>query len=164
MNKFLLILVTALHLVPHPFGVSPIGGTALYAGAYGSSRIAWLIPLIPLFIGDLFGGFYNLTVMFFVYLGFALSTLVGRLLLARHRNMGRFGIAVTAAALIFFVVSNFSIWLAGYYPPTIAGLISCYVNGLPYLGIAMIADAVYCVLLFGGHALIEREQLETATV
>ena len=29
-------MVTALHLMPHPFGVSPIGGAALYAGAYGN--------------------------------------------------------------------------------------------------------------------------------
>ena len=162
MNKFLLALVTTLHLIPHPFGVSPIGGTALYAGAYGSLRIAWLIPLIPLFVGDLFGGFYDLTVMGFVYLGFALSALVGRLLLSHRRNMRRYVLAVVAGAVVFYLVSNFSIWLVGMYPSTVAGLISCYVDGLPYLGTAIIADAVYCALLFGAHILIEREQLTAA--
>ena len=53
-------MVTALHLMPHPFGVSPIGGAALYAGAYGNPRVAWLVPLIPLFVGDLFGGAHTM--------------------------------------------------------------------------------------------------------
>ena len=97
MNKLLLVLVTAVHLIPHSFGVSPIGATALYAGAYGKLRIAWLVPLMPLFIGDVFGGFYDLTVMAFVYAGFALSALIGRLLLAAHRNSRRFALAVVSA-------------------------------------------------------------------
>lgn len=163
MNKLLLVLVTAVHLIPHSFGVSPIGATALYAGAYGKLRIAWLVPLIPLFIGDVFGGFYDLTVMAFVYAGFALSALIGRLLLAARRNSRRYALAVVSAAVVFYLVSNFSIWLVGMFPPTVAGLISCYVNGLPYLGMAIIADAAYCLLLFGAHAMIEREQPETAT-
>ena len=163
MNRYLLILVTALHLVPHPFGVSPIGATALYASSYSTPRIFWLVPLIPLFIGDLFGGFYVPIVMLFVYAGFAASALIGRMLLAKQRNPRRLGTAVIVAAVVFYFVSNFSMLLAGYYPPTVAGLIACYVNGLPYLGTAMVADAVYCVLLFGGHALIEREQLAAVT-
>ena len=163
MNKLLLALVTVLHLIPHPFGVSPIGGTALYAGAYGNLRVAWLVPLIPLFVGDLFGGFYDVTVMAFVYSGFALSALIGRLLLVGQRNTRCFALAVVSAAVVFFLVSNFSIWLVGMYPPTVAGLLSCYVNGLPYLGTAIIADAVYCLLLFGAHTLIERKHVTVAT-
>lgn len=163
MRSILLILVTALHLVPHPFGVSPIGGTALYAGAYGNSRVVWLVPLVPLFIGDLFGGFYDLTVMAFVYLGFALSALVGQRFLARRRDTRRFALAIVSAATVFYLVSNFSIWLVGMYPPTAAGLVSCYVNGLPYLGMAILADAAYCLLLFGAHSMIERSQPVAAT-
>lgn len=163
MRSILLILVTALHLVPHPFGVSPIGGTALYAGAYGNPRMVWLAPLVPLFIGDLFGGFYDLTVMAFVYLGFALSALVGQRFLARRRDTRRIASAIVSAAMVFYLVSNFSIWLVGMYPPTAAGLISCYVNGLPSLGTAILADAAYCLLLFGAHTMIERSQPVVAT-
>ena len=154
MNRTLLALVSILHLLPHPFGVSPLGGAALYAGAYGNPRIAWLVPLIPLFAGDLLIGFYDPTVMLFVYAGFAISAAIGRLVLAARRSPWRFAAAIPAAAVSFYLVSNFSIWLVGMYPPTASGLVSCYVNGLPYLGIAVLADAAYCLLLFGGHALI----------
>ncbi len=158
MNKFLLALATAAHLIPHPFGVSPIGATAMYAGAYGNRRTSWLVPLVPLLIGHLFNGFYDLTVMAFVYAGFALSSIAGRLL-AEKRSARRFSIAVVANAIIFYLVSNFSIWLVGMYPQTAAGLIQCYLNGLPYLAAGIAANAVYGLLLFCLHAQIEKQQL-----
>lgn len=159
MNKLLLTSVSLMHFLPRPFGATPIGAIALYSGAYGNARTGWATPLVPLFVGDLLIGFYSFTVMAFVYLGFVLSAVTGRLLLSRRRNARRIVLAIVTAAVVFYAVSNLSIWLAGMYPPTIAGLAACYVNGLPYLGIALIADSAYCLLLFGAHALIEREQL-----
>ena len=158
MNKFLIGLATAIHLAPHPFGVSSVGATALYAGAYGPKRISWAVPLVPLFIGSLVFGFYEVMMMAFVFGGFALSSFAGRWFLARKRNLMRYGAAVAAGASIFFIVSNFGMWLAGYYPPTLAGLVQCYVNGLPFLGQAALADAAYCFVLFGLHSLIESRQ------
>ena len=157
-NKWLVGLATVVHLLPHPFGVSPVGAVALYAGAYGGKRTSWLVPLMPLTIAALLTGFYDPVVMAFVFAGFALSTLAGRWFLGRRRNLSRYGFAVATGASIFFLISNFAIWWVGYYPPTAAGLIQCYVNGLPYLGQAALADAAYCFVLFGLHAAIERRR------
>ncbi len=162
MNKLLLALVTGAHLVPHPFGMSPIGATALYAGAFGKRRSAWLVPLVPLFIGNLIGGFYDLTVMAFVYAGFALSTWSGHLLLSERRGLTRHALAVISGAVVFYLVSNFSIWLVGMYPTNVAGLVQCYVNGLPYLGTGIVANAIYSVVLFGMHKQIERSHMVAA--
>jgi len=163
MKKLLVGLVTVLHLIPHPFGVSPVGATALYAGAYGSNRSSWAVPLLPLFVAALLFGFYEPVVMAFVFAGFALSTFAGRWLLRGKRNYKSFGGAVALGATIFYVVSNFSNWLVGYYPPTMAGLIQCYVNGLPYLGQAVLADAAYCFVLFGLHHLIDQHESQVVT-
>ncbi len=158
MKKLLVALVSVLHLVPHPFGVSPVGATALYAGAFAPGRFAWAVPLLPLMLALFVYGFYKPLVMTFVFAGFAASTLAGRWLLRGERTYPRFAGAVALGATIFFLVSNFAIWLAGYYPQTLAGLVQCYVNGLPFLLQAMLADAAYCFVLFGLHALIERHQ------
>ena len=160
MKKILIGLTTILHLLPHPFGVSTIGATALYAGAYGNKRTAWLVPLVPLTIGLAITGLYDPIVMAFVLAGYSLSTLAGRWFLAQERNYRRFGLAVLVGAGIFYLVSNFAIWWVGFYPPTVMGLVQCYVNGLPYLGQAALADAAYCFLLFGLHAAIERRHGE----
>lgn len=161
MNRFLLALATLAHLVPHPFGVSSVGATALYAGAYGPRRFSWAVPLIPLLLANLLFGFYDLRILAAVYAGFALATLAGRLFLANERNYKRYGAAVGMGAVIFYVVSNFPVWLV-YYPQTSAGFVQCYINGLPYLGQAMLADAAYCFVLFGLHTIIERQKTTPA--
>ena len=157
MNRFILALGTVAHLLPHPFGVSPVGAMALYAGANGPARFSWLVPLLPLGLAAVLFGFYDPLIMAMVYAGFALAAVVGRALLASGRNYARFATAISAGAIVFFLLSNFAVWLAGYYPPTAAGLAQCYINGLPYLGVAVLADAAYCFLLFGLHSAIERQ-------
>ena len=59
MNYLLLVLVGLARFVPHAMNVTPIGATALFAGATCPPRIAWLVPLIPLFLGDALIGFYD---------------------------------------------------------------------------------------------------------
>lgn len=161
MNKLIIGLATVIHLLPHPFGVSTVGATALYAGAYGRTEWRWLVPCVPLGLGLLITGLYEPVVMLFVFAGFSLSTLAGRWFLSRSRTLKRFGAAVAAGATVFYVVSNFSVWLV-YYPPTAAGLVECYVAGLPYLGLSALADAAYCFVLFGLHAAIRSRRPEPA--
>ena len=162
MKKLLVGLVTVLHLIPHPFGVSPVGATALYAGAYGSGKTSWAIPLLPLFIAALVFGFYDPIVMAFVFAGFSLSTFAGRWLLRNDRNLTRFGGAVVVGATIFFLVSNLGNWFVFMQPLTLDGLILCYVNGLPFFGQAILADTAYCFVIFGLHNAIERYEPATA--
>ena len=144
-----LALAVALHMLPRPFGVSSVGATALYSGAYGDRRWSWLIVGIPLTLGLLVTGLYEPLVFAFVFLGFALSTLAGRLL-ARRQCLRRFAAAVVLGASTFYLVSNISVWLV-YFPQSAAGLLECYIAGLPYLGVSILADSVYAAVLFGAH-------------
>jgi hypothetical protein len=69
-------------------------------------------------------------------------------------------VTITGAAiltsLIFFVVSDFGIWLTGdMYPRTLAGLVACYTAALPFLRNQMVGDLFYTAVLFGGFALLE---------
>jgi len=163
MNKFVLALATVIHLLPHPFGVSTIGALAVYGGARGNGVMACITPLIPLLIGNFIFGFYEPTVLLFVYIGFGVSALAARFILRKNQNGRRYTLAVSTGAVLFFLISNFSIWLAGMYPPTAAGLATCYLNGLPYLGAAVLADGMYSLLLFNLHDALERRRLSPVT-
>ena len=66
-----------------------------------------------LLISDAVDGFYSPVVMMFVYLGFLGGPLIGHLLLAKRRTLPRFLVAVLSAAIVFFLVSNFGMWLSG---------------------------------------------------
>ena len=154
MPYFLIILGVIARLFPHPWNFTPIGALGLFAGANVGPRVAWLVPLSALLIADLILGFYEPMIMLFVYLGFLAGPLLGRLMLSKKRSVARIGGAVFASSTIFFVLSNFGVWVAGYYPHTLAGLVECYVLAIPFYGVLLVGDAFYAGILFGGQEMV----------
>ncbi len=153
---FLLVLVVLARLLPHPWNVTPIGAIALFAGARLDPRWSWLVALVPMAIGDLLIGGYNGVAMVFVYLGIAGTALIGHLWLGKRANLQRGVGGVVSGSLWFFLASNFGVWAAGYYPPTLAGLVECYVKGLPFLTNTMVGDGLYAMVIFGVFSLVAR--------
>ncbi len=148
----LIALVAAARLLPLPANVAPIGALGLFAGALLPTRLAWLLPIGALLVSDAIIGFYALPVMAMVYLGFAAGAIIGRVFLARQQSVPRLAGAVLCSATVFFIVSNFAVWLS-YYPSTLAGFIQCYVNAIPFFGRSLLGDALFASLMFGSYAL-----------
>lgn len=155
LELFLIILASITRLIPHPWNFTPLGGFALFAGANRPMATAWLVPIATLLFSNLVLGFYNPVVMVFVYLGFLAAPFIGRWLLARDWKQGRWLGAAGASALVFYLLSNFGVWAAGFYPPTFAGLIAAYVVGLPFLAISFAGDAFYTFALFKMKDILE---------
>ncbi len=151
---FILLMIAFVRLVPHPWNLTPIGATGLFAGAYCNRRWAWLIPLIPLAIGDIFTGGYSPVVMLCVYTGFAGTALIGGAWMHYKVTALRLGGAVLSGSLWFFLISNFGVWLAGMYGYTWSGLIECYLMAIPYYGNTLAGDTVYSLLFFGAYHLL----------
>ena len=148
----LIVLAIIARLAPHPFNVTPLGGLGLFAGAYCDRRVAWLVPLVALLIGDSIGGFYDPVVLVFVYVGMLAGPLFGRLFLSAKRSTLRFVGAVGCSSGAFFILSNFGVWAAGMYPPTLAGLVECYVMGLPFLVNTVFGNFLFGAIFFGTYA------------
>ncbi|MBL1140889.1 MAG: hypothetical protein HND53_02560 [Proteobacteria bacterium] len=152
-NTFIFVLILAAafsRLIPHPLNFTPVGALGLFAGAYMLNKRVWLLPLSALLLSDFIIGFYEPVAMLFVYLGFALSVLIGRYALSEKRTAVRLGGAAAVSATLFFIVSNFGTWLAGaLYPLTLSGLIECYVMAIPFYPNTLIGDLFYVVVLFG---------------
>ena len=153
---FVAILVAAaLRLVPHPPNFTPIGAMALFSGAYLGRKgvIAFAAPLGALLLSDLFLGFYR--GMPTVYFSVALVVIVGGLSLQRVSPL-RIGAAAIASSVLFFVVTNFGMWLSsGFYPRTLAGFEACYVAAIPFFQNTVAGDLFYAALLFGGWKVAE---------
>jgi hypothetical protein len=91
-----------------------------------------------------------------VYASVALIVLVGWIALSRVSPL-RVGAAAIAGSLLFFVITNFGMWLfSGFYPLTTAGLAACYVAAIPFFQNTVAGDLFYSAVLFGGFALLER--------
>ena len=129
---FSVILVAAiLRLLPHWPNFTPIAAMALFAGTFfDRKQFAFAIPIAAMFISDLVIGLHaNMPA---VYLGFAITVLIG-MSIRKKISVGSVVLASLSSAVIFFLITNFSSWLASpYYPQTVAGLVECYAAGLVF--------------------------------
>src|SRR5205085_6883173 len=121
----------ALRLVPHPPNFTPIGAMAVFSGAYlGRRWLAFVAPLAALLLSDLVLGFYHGQAT--VYFSVALIVMIGMAAL-RRRSAVRVGLYAIASSVLFFVITNFGMWLfSGFYPRTMAGLEACYIAAIPF--------------------------------
>jgi hypothetical protein len=160
-TELVLILLGALSRLVHlPPNAVPMGALALYAGARLPGRRAWIVPLGAMVLSDL-------VLDAFVYHAFAGRALFGAVRMTSYATfvaiallgtlrreagpLARGGMALGASSL-FFLTTNFAVWATdggAFYPPTPAGLIACYVAGLPFFGNTVAADLVGTAALFG---------------
>ena len=145
----------AMRLLPHPPNFSPIAAMALFSGAYLPKRaLAFVAPFAALLLSDAVLGFY--AGMNFVYFSFALTVLIGWAVASRKTPL-MIGPAAIASSVLFFVLTNFGMWLfSGFYPLTSTGLVACYVAAIPFFQNTLAGDLFFTALLFGGFALLER--------
>lgn len=159
----LVLLAAASRFLPHPPNVACVGALGLFAGCYLSGIRAYLVPVAVMLISDVIGqamgfagmGFYNPAAMAAVYVGMLAAVPVGRLL-AQQQGVLRFPAASLVASTIFFLVSNFGVWLAGWYTLSAAGLVACYVNAIPFYGYTLAGDLVFTTVLFGAWEFARR--------
>lgn len=158
----LLIVLAALsRLIPHPPNVAPIAGMALFGSAYYHRKYwAYLIPVITMWISDLilnnvvyaqhfdrFVWFYSGSL--FTYAAFVLIVLMGSITL-KKKNVGSVLFSALGASVIFFIVSNFGVWLTSpMYVKSWEGLITCYIAAIPFMQNTLIGDLCYTAALFG---------------
>jgi hypothetical protein len=142
-------------------GFSPVIAIALFAGFIVKQKdMSFLLPLLALFISDAviqflytqdmfkYPGFYS--GQWKNYLILMSATLIGWLL--KGRSNSSLLIGTIAAPTVFFLLSNFSVWMGtteATYSKDFSGLMTCYTAGLPFYKNALMATIVFLpVILF----------------
>ena len=144
-----LILILALaRLIPHPPNFTPIIAVAIISGYFFKNlNFSLLILLIAMLISDLFIGFYEN--VFFVYASLLLITFIFNKI-SKKINFKNLFIYSFAGSVIFFVVSNFGVWVLGSpgvydiaYEKSLSGLIQCYVLAIPFFGNTFLSTLIF---------------------
>jgi len=150
---YILILVGVIfRLLPHPANFTPIGAIALFSGAKLSRSRALFIAITAMLISDIFLGFH--TTMPYVYGSFILIIFLGSWL-KNHFNILNTALTAISGSLIFFVITNFGVWLHfNLYPHTISGIIACYVAAIPFYRNTLAGDLIYSTVFFGVFELV----------
>ena len=155
MNKRNIIMFAVLvaigvfgRLLPHAWNFTPLIATTIFAGAYLGKKYAFVLPIITMFISDLFLGFYEFQIMFSVYLSFAIAGLIGYKF-ARSKKINMVVLSALFSSALFFLVTNAAVWLFGnIYQPGIVGLLESYWAGIPFYRNMMLSDIIYTTALF----------------
>ncbi len=164
------ILFAALsRLLPHAYNFTPLGAIALFGAAYfKNKKWAVIIPVIAFWISDLllnnlfYSAYYEGFTWFtggFIYLygSIAMIAILGYYLLEKI-TIGRVLGGAFGASAIFFIVSNFGVWLTSpLYPLTAEGLIACYTAAIPFFHNTLAGNLVYSGALFGGYEWIKSQ-------
>lgn len=151
-NPFLIILfAVALRLVPHMPNFAPISAMALFGGVYLNKKYALIVPLIAMFLSDIFLGFHDTVI--FVYGSFILTGLMG-IWLKKHKNLRNITVASLVSSLLFFVITNFGVWFSGsIYSKDLVGLMNSYFFAIPFFRNTILGDLFYVALFFGSYEL-----------
>ena len=152
-----LILIAVLafsRLIPHPPNFTPLLGMAVFAGARLDNKLfAILAPLTAMFLSDLIIGLHS--GMSIIYFAILANVLFGFYLKDRFSPL-QIGGTLISGALIFFLITNFAVWYSGsFYPNDLAGLISCYMMGLPFFQNTIISSIMYGFAAFYLYEFLE---------
>jgi len=141
-------------IIPHPPNFTPILAVAIFVPLIMKNKLVAIpVTLGAMLIGDLYWEFHSF--MFWTYGAVILATQL------KNRNV--FGNAVLAS-IIFFLVTNFSVWLSGYYGLTLAGLWTCYVMAIPFFGNTLLGTLFYTSVFWLIHLLASKRLTTPSTL
>jgi hypothetical protein len=148
-------------LVPQLGNFTPVAAIALFAGCYlKNQKIALWVPLVAMLVSDAIIGFHSLIPV--VYSCLAMTVYFGMLLQKQTTGVRVLGFAL-ASSLMFFITTNFAVWLtSNMYPMTASGLQACFVAAIPFWRNELLGTLCYSAALFGGYALLKARYSNTA--
>lgn len=167
----LILLAAASRIINQEAGLyhlAPVAALGLFSGAVvKDKRLAFLFTLLAQFISDAYiqvfthmQGFYGISQVF-TYAGMLLVTLLGTKM-GQVRPLKIAGYSIAGSA-IFFLVSNFGVYLQGYYGLDLNGLKTTFVMALPFYTTfgtqlfinSFVGDLVFSGILFGAYFMLQ---------
>lgn len=136
---------------------APFAAISLFSGAcFPKKGGAYLWPLLLFFISDIFVNkvYFGHWTLFYPgfywqYGSYILIACLGMVLADNRKPLRVLGVSLSAS-LIFFIISNFGVWVGWHtYPHTFSGLMACYLAAIPFYKATLGSDLLYLVMLFG---------------
>jgi len=144
----LILILAFARLIPHPPNFTPIIAVAILSGYFFKNiYLSFATLLISMLLADAFIGFYNH--IFFVYLSLLLIAFVFYKISEKinFKNLFIYGFI---GSLIFFIISNFGVWVLGghgvydaAYEKNLNGLVECYVLAIPFFGSTFLSTLIF---------------------
>lgn len=151
----IIVLGISTRLLPHLPNFTAVAATALFSGYYiKDKRAAFSIPLLIMLISDFFLGFYQWQLMLATYTSFAIVVILGIFI---QKQKWHFALPTSLiGSVLFFLLTNWAVWkFGGWYPADLSGLMTSYMEGLPFLKNSLLGDFVYTLGFFGSLEILK---------
>ncbi len=136
-----LLALSASRFIPHPPNFTSLIALSFYIPAVFGLRYIPVVVIALLFT-DLIIGFHSTII-------FTSGSIVLIGLISKYFNKSIlfriFG--SLSGALIFFLVSNFGVWVGGSYGYSLSGFVNCYFLAIPFFGYTIISTLIFSVLI-----------------
>lgn len=165
------LLIAATRIIPHADNFTPMESLVLFGTILYSSRLlAFVLPLVLMytfdfvinntiarpFFPDQEGLVWFSEYMVYNSLAYIVIALTGFLVMKRLRVTNVLGASVVSAG-IFFLITNFGVWLGStIYPATAEGLWMSYMAGLPFLKSTLISAVLFSAVFYTGIKVYEK--------
>ncbi len=136
------IILAASRLIPHPPNFTSLIALSFYVPLiFGKIYIP--VVLLSFVITDIIIGFHN--TLFFTWGSVVLIGIFSKFFISTDIKFRLIG--VVSASFVFFVISNFGVWLSGGYGYSFSGLLECYFLAIPFFGNTMLSTIFYTFLI-----------------
>ena len=136
-----IVVLSASRFIPHPPNFTSLIALSFYIPAiFGIKFIP--VVILALFLTDIIIGFsfYNAFTFGSVLVIGVLSKYLNNTILTRV-----FG--ALCGVVLFYLLTNFGVWINGSYGYTLDGLIACYILALPFFGNTLVSTLLFSVII-----------------
>ena len=135
------IALSLSRFIPHPPNFTSLLALSFYVPVIFGLRYLPAL-LISFAITDFIIGYHTGT--FFTWGSVFLIGLIANFF---AKNITTRLTGALVGALIFFVISNFGVWVSGMYGLTIIGLLTCYTLALPFFAYSIISTIIFSLII-----------------
>ena len=159
----IILIALISRLIPHAPNFTAMGAVALFGGTYIKKQsLKYIIPIGAMCISDILLSLTgvplpSITLQISIYVAFALIVMIGSedYKDSRLKKTPNIVLSSLAASSLFFIITNFGVWLGGWYGYSLTGLATCYTAAIPFFGNTIMGDLTYCAILFGAYEYIK---------
>lgn len=134
-------MLSASRFIPHPPNFTSLLGLSFYIPA------VFGIKFIPIVVFSL--AFTDLIIGFHSTILFTWSSVIVIGLISNYFNKSiLFRISgCLIGAFLFYLITNFGVWINGSYGYSLEGLLTCYILALPFFGYSLLSALIFSTII-----------------
>lgn len=166
----LIVAAVSWRIINHSYAFAPnlelVTAVSVLAAVTMGWRATLIVPLATMIVSDLIIG--NSSIFMFTWGSFALIG-IGATVLRKLNSKPKMqilssaGFAV-ASSFAFFIITNFGVWLQGWYPATFSGLMDSYIMAVPFYRTMLVGNLIIVPAAVSAFQLVRISQTSKESV